>query len=177
MTSQLMALAETYRFVEGAHILGTSDMAKTVEGLCRHLPETYGIAIEVDATAPTIVHADHATALSVIVNERVTNAITHGGSPVKVTLNEARGSMWISAASARGQLPGDLQIEETNGFGLRAVRTKLSSLGGRITARNLPGNGTAFQREIPSSALRRVYGCPARWVGFGSRISSTWGFY
>ena len=155
MTNQLMALAETYRFVQSARVLGTADAAKTIEGLCHHLAETYGVVIDVDAVSPAIIHANHSTALAVIVNELVTNAIKHGGSPVRVTLNEAKDSMWISIATSRGSLPDGFAIEDTQGFGLRAVRSMLSALEGRMTARNLPAGGTAFTVEIPCAALRK----------------------
>ncbi len=156
MTNQMMALAETYRFVQSARTLGTADAAKTIEGLCGHLAETYGVSIDVEAASPAIVHANHSTALAVIVNELVTNAIKHGSSPVKVTLGEAKDSMWISVSSARGNLPEGFAIEDAQGFGLRAVRSMLSALNGTIVARNLPGGGTAFSVEIPSAALNRA---------------------
>lgn len=47
VTNQLMALAETYRFVQSAKTLGTVDAAKTIDGLCRHLAETYRVTIKV----------------------------------------------------------------------------------------------------------------------------------
>ena len=153
MTNQLMALAETYRFVQSASTLGTADAAGTIKGLCGHLAETYGVSIEVEAPSPVIVHANHSTALAVIVNELVTNAIKHGGSPVKVTLREAKDSMWISVSSPEGQLPDGFSIETAQGFGLRAVRTMLAALNGGIAARNLPGGGTLFSVEIESAAL------------------------
>ena len=156
MTNQLMALAETYRFVQSAQTLGTADAAKTIEGLCGHLAETYEVAIQVEYASPLIIHANHSTALSVIVNELVTNAIKHGGSPVKVSLSEAKNSTWISIATARGRLPEGFTLEETQGFGLRAVRSMLSALGGKISARNLPGDGTAFTVEIPSASLQKA---------------------
>lgn len=156
VTTQLMALGETYRFVQSAQKLGTVDAARTTEGLCHHLSETYGVAIAVDAAAPTIVNANHATALSVIVNELVTNAIKHSGGPVKVSLKEEKESVWISVSTEHGALSEGFTIEETQGFGLRAVRSMLSGFGGRMTARNLPRNGTVFTVEIPSASLTRA---------------------
>ena len=90
VTNQLIALAETYRFVQSAQTLGTVDAAKTVEGLCRHLADTYRVSITFEAASPAIIHANHATALAVIVNELVTNAIKHGGGDVSVVLKEAK---------------------------------------------------------------------------------------
>lgn len=46
-------------------------------------------------------------------------------------------------------------IDEQKGFGLRAVRTMLQPLGGRLTAENL-GDGTSFTVIVPAAALRRA---------------------
>jgi two-component sensor histidine kinase len=155
VTNQLAALAETYRFVQSANILGTADAAGTIEGLCRHLAETYGVTIDVEAASPVIVNASHSTAIAVIVNELVTNAIKHGGGPVKVTLGEAKNSTWISVASADGRLPEGFAIDEQPGFGLRAVHSMITALNGTILARNLPKCGTVFSVDIPSAALNK----------------------
>jgi two-component sensor histidine kinase len=152
-TNQLMALAETYRFVQSAPTLGTVDAARTIEGLCGHLAETYGVAIEVEADSPAIVHANHSTALAVIVNELVTNAIKHGGSPVKVTLRQAKDCLWISVASGQGRLPDAFALEDAQGFGLRAVRSMLAAMNGAINARNLTSGGTVFSVELPFAVL------------------------
>ena len=68
-------------------------------------------------------------------NELVTNAIKHGGGDVSVVLQETKGNMCISIATARGQLPEGFSLEDTRGFGLRAVRSMVSGMGGRISAR------------------------------------------
>jgi two-component sensor histidine kinase len=155
VTNQLMALAETYRFVQSARTLGTADAAGTIEGLCHHLAETYGVAINVEAASPVIVNASHSTAIAVIVNELVTNAIKHGGGPVKVTLGTAKDNMWISVASADGRLPEGFAIDEQRGFGLRAVHNMIAALDGTMLARNLPNRGTIFSVDIPSAGLNR----------------------
>lgn len=155
VTNQLMALAETYRFVQSAKTLGTVDAAKTLEGLCRHLADTYRVSIAFDAASPAIIHANHATALAVIVNELVTNAIKHGGGEVKVVLQEAKGTTCINVSTARGHLPEGFSLEDTQGFGLRAVRSMVSGIGGRISARNLAESGTLFVVELPSAALQK----------------------
>jgi two-component sensor histidine kinase len=150
-----MALAETYRFVQSARTLGTADAAATIEGLCRHLAETYDVNIDVETATPVIINASHSTALAVIINELVTNAIKHGGGPVKVALGEAKNSTWISVASADGRLPENFAIEEQPGFGLRAVHSMIVALNGTILARNLPNRGTIFSVDIPSAGLNR----------------------
>lgn len=154
VTSQLMALAETYRFVQSATTLETVDAVKSIRGLCRHLKTTYGIPIRVAAKGPAIIHANHASALSIIVNELVTNAIKHGGGAVKLLLSQDKDVMWI-AVSAPKALPEGFNLEETQGFGLKAVRSMLGNLEGQITAVNRPDNGGAvFTVAVPLSRLR-----------------------
>lgn len=155
VTNQLMALAETYRFVQSAKTLGTVDAAKTIESLCRHLAETYRVAISFEAGSPAIIHANHATALAVIVNELVTNAIKHGGGDVTVLLKETKGNMCINVSTFSGRLPEGFSLEDTKGFGLRAVRSMVSGMGGRLSARNVMDAGTVFIVELPSSALQK----------------------
>ncbi|MFN4141253.1 sensor histidine kinase [Aestuariivirga sp.] len=156
VTAQLTALAETYRFVQGASKLGTVDAALTIEGLCNHLGETYQVPIALEAVSSIVVSANHATALTVIVNELVTNAIKHGGGPVTVSLKQDKEMLWLSFLSTKGRLPEGFSLEEAKGFGLRAVRSMLSGLGGHITAKNLVKEGTAFTVSIPVAALQKA---------------------
>ncbi|PZF76271.1 hypothetical protein DK847_13835 [Aestuariivirga litoralis] len=155
LTSQLTALVETYRFVQSADSLEAVDAAVTLQGLCRHLEDSYGIPITVAATPPLAIHANHGTAFAVIVNELVTNALKHGGGPVKVTLSDDGDSLRLAVASDRGRLPEGFSVDEQKGFGLKAVRTMLQPLGGRMTAENLADGGACFTVTIPAAALRR----------------------
>lgn len=155
LTGQLTALAETYRFVQSANSLEAVDAAVTLQGLCQHLEDTYGVDIRVDARPPLAIHANHGTAFAVIVNELVTNAMKHGGGPVRVSLHEDGNSVQLAVSSARGQLPEGFNVDEQKGFGLKAVRTMLQPLGGRMTACN-HGDGSSFSVTIPAATLRRA---------------------
>lgn len=77
-------------------------------------------------------------------NERVTNAIKHGGGEVSVLLEENKGNMCINVVIVRDHLPDEISCDDTKGFGLRAVRSMLSGMGRRISARNLHKAGTLF---------------------------------
>ncbi|MFO1130834.1 MAG: histidine kinase dimerization/phosphoacceptor domain -containing protein [Hyphomicrobiales bacterium] len=155
LTSQLTALAETYRFVQGAGSLEAVDAAVTLQGLCRHLEETYGVPLAVDAPPALTIHANHATAFAVIVNELVTNAIKHGGGKVKVALGVDGDVLRLCVSSERGHLPDGFSVDEQKGFGLRAVRSMLQPLGGRMTATNDDAGGSSFTVTVPAAALRK----------------------
>lgn len=77
-------------------------------------------------------------------NERVTNAIKHGGGEVSVLLEENKGNMCINVVIVRDHLPDEITCDDTKSFGLRAVRSMLSGMGRRISARNLHKAGTLF---------------------------------
>ena len=126
----------------------------TLQGLCKHLEESYGVPILVEAAPPLTIHANYGTAFAVIVNELVTNAIKHGGGPVRVTLKEEKDMVWLAVVSASGTLPEGFSVDDQKGFGLKAVRSMLQPLGGRMTADNL-AEGTAFTIAIPAAALRK----------------------
>jgi two-component sensor histidine kinase len=154
LTSQLTALAETYRFVQSADSLEAVDAAITLQGLCHHLEATYGVPIRVEARPPLIIHANHGTPFAVIVNELVTNAMKHGGGPVRVALCEGDELLRLTVASDHGRLPEGFNMDDQKGFGLRAVRSMLQPLGGRLTAENT-GGGSSFTVTVPAAALRR----------------------
>ena len=153
VTAQLMALAETYRFVQTSTALETVDAVKSIRGLCKHLEGTYGIPITVAASGPAVVHANHASALSIIVNELVTNAIKHGGGSVRLVLAQDSEELRISVSAPKA-LPEGFNLEETQGFGLKAVRSMLSSLDGQMTATNRPGAGAVFTVAVPLVRLK-----------------------
>ncbi|WP_421695391.1 histidine kinase dimerization/phosphoacceptor domain -containing protein [Aestuariivirga sp.] len=155
LTGQLTALAETYRFVQSADSLESVDAAVTLQGLCKHLEETYGLPIKVDAQPPAIIHANHATAFAVIVNELVTNAIKHGGGPIDVSLREENDMMCLKVTAATGRLPDGFSVDDAKGFGLKAVRSMLQPLGGKMTGSNA-GEGTSFTVTVPAAALKKA---------------------
>lgn len=154
LTSQLTALSEAYSFVQSANSLEAVDAAVTLQRLCRHLEKTYGVEIAVGARPPLTIHANHGTGFAVIVNELVTNAIKHGGGPVKVSLREENDTVQLAVSSAKGRLPEGFNVDEQKGFGLKAVRSMLQPLGGTMTAANLE-DGSAFTVTIPAAALRK----------------------
>lgn len=154
LTGQLSALSETYRFVQSADSLEAIDAAVTLQRLCRHLEESYKVEINVEAKPPLLIHADYGTGFAVIVNELVTNAMKHGGGPVNVYLAEDKEHLQLTVISSEGQLPPGFDIDEQKGFGLKAVRSMLQPLGGRMTATNRE-RGTAFAISIPAAALRK----------------------
>ena len=48
-----------------------------------------------------------------------------------------------------------INVDEQKGFGLKAVRSMLQPLGGRMTAHN-DGAGSSFVVTVPAAALRKA---------------------
>jgi two-component sensor histidine kinase len=153
ITNDLKAVAEVHSLVQGASKPGTVDIAQTIKTLCEYLHSTYRAEMTCNSTSSVIINANHATALSVIVNELVTNAIKHGGGRVEVSCHNAADTFHIQIMNDGTQLPDDFDVETTDGFGLRAVRAMLSGYGGKIHARSRDDGGAVFTVSLPMGIL------------------------
>jgi two-component sensor histidine kinase len=123
--------------------------------LCGYLQETFGRTITFVAKVPIIVEAVHATALAVVVNELVTNAVKHGDGPVKVTCASSDDTLRIMVQNAGKPLPKGFVLGEGTGFGLRAAKTMVEGLSGKVTADSLEMGGAVFEVAVPLSAVKR----------------------
>jgi two-component sensor histidine kinase len=155
ITNDLKAVAEVHSLVQGASKQGTVDIAQTIRTLCEFLHTTYHADMTCKASSSVIINANHATALSVIVNELVTNAIKHGGGRVQVNCWSTPDTLHLEVSNDGPPLPDGFDVESAVGFGLRAVRVMISGYSGRIAAKSLDGGGALFAVAIPMSALLR----------------------
>jgi two-component system response regulator len=155
ITNDLKAVAEAHSLMQGASTPGTLDIAKTVRSLCAYLRSTSHVEIACKAPTSIIIHANHATALSVIVNELVTNAIKHGGGRVSASCWSTADSLHIEVSNDGARLPDQFDIGTTDGFGLRAIRAMLSGYGGKIHARGCDDGGAVFTVTLPMDILLR----------------------
>jgi two-component sensor histidine kinase len=134
MTSQLTAVAETYRFVQSSASLDRVDITKTLMGLCAYLQKTYETRVELEPSSPLLVDAAHATTLAIVVNELVTNGIKHGDGRVTVSCKETQDTLRIEVKNSGPPLPKGFSMGKNQGFGLRAVTTMVEGLGGKVVA-------------------------------------------
>jgi two-component sensor histidine kinase len=153
ITNDLKAVAEVHSLVQDASKPGTVDIAQTIKTLCEYLHTTYRADMICKSTSSVIINANHATALSVIVNELVTNAIKHGGGRVEVNCWNTTDTLHIEIMNDGQRLPDGFDVETADGFGLRAVRAMISGYGGKIIAESLDGGGALFAVAVPMSAL------------------------
>jgi two-component sensor histidine kinase len=155
ITNDLKAVAEVHSLVQGASKPGTVDIAQTIRTLCEFLHTTYGADMTCRSSSSVIINANHATGLSVIVNELVTNAIKHGGGRVEVNCWSTPDTLHLEVSNDGASLPDGFDVESAVGFGLRAVRVMLTGYNGKIAARGLDRGGALFAVSIPMSALLR----------------------
>ena len=118
---------------------------------------------------PTVIVRSDRSSFMLAMRNLLSNAIkfSNPGSCVRVEVSSADGLAKISVADSGMGIPSD-KLEEifrsdgnfrragtagemSNGLGLAVSRSLVESLGGRITVRSTPGEGSTFTIEIPSS--------------------------
>jgi signal transduction histidine kinase len=105
-----------------------------------------------------------AVALYRIAQEALTNVRKHGqASRVEVSLGEEGGGLRLrvvddgkgfDVAAATGRLPTGGQ-GRTRHFGLRSMSERARLVGGQLTVRSVPGQGTVVEARVPVSARTR----------------------
>ena len=122
-------------------------LARTVEqrtGL-EVILEWEGSEASMDTGAETVVFR--------VVQEALNNVVKHAGtSSARVRVSRGERAVRVevtdtgSGFSAEEVLSGG---DEDRGFGVRAMRDRVQSFGGRFTVRSAPGSGTVVEAEIP----------------------------
>jgi len=132
-------------------ILDDLGLGPAVEWLAQGAAERTGVSIAVHAAIPRLSSAME-TALYRIIQEAVTNAIRHAGTPhieIRVWQEDA-----IVHAAVRDEGRG-FDAEATmarrgeRGLGLIGMRERVDALGGRFVLRSAPGQGTEVAVAIP----------------------------
>ncbi len=151
--ADLQAVAEVHSLLQSMPPGEQIDLGRTIETLCDHLRTSYGAEIVVYIRSHIPVDTKHATGLSIITNELVTNAIKHGGKRVSVSCDVKDGAMQLSVQNEQGALPADFTPGEAGGFGLRAVNAMVNGFGGTLAAANRPEGGAIFTVNVPLAEL------------------------
>ena len=131
------------------------DLAESLTLLCDHLRSTYRVDLEVQCAGTIPVNASHATGLSIILNELVTNAIKHGGGAVMVFCTVKDDALLLRVLNDGRPLPEDFVIGESGSFGLRAVNAMVKGFKGTLAASNLPDGRVQFAITMPQAELMR----------------------
>jgi two-component sensor histidine kinase len=154
ITHDLKAVAEVHTLAHNASAVGTIDICKTVGTLCSYLDNRDGKHVVYRSDCPVIIDANHATALSVIVNELIMNGMKYGTGDLTVKCDGEGDMLRLSVHTSGARLPEDFAIQASSGFGLRALQAMVSAFQGNISGENRP-TGVLFTVAVPVNELRR----------------------
>jgi two-component sensor histidine kinase len=135
-----------------------ADFSHIVRLLCDNIEEASGglvrISTRVEGAAP--LPADSAVALSLALNELITNCAKHAASgrtaAIDVTCRREGDRMHLSVVDDGPGFPAGFHPETSGGFGMRMMQTLIGQAGGTLRfVRTAPG--TAVEIEVPVSAL------------------------
>ncbi|HEX2113689.1 MAG TPA: sensor histidine kinase, partial [Alphaproteobacteria bacterium] len=136
--AQIRAIAATYDVLLRMDSVDVADYCKIVSELCRHIqaahPGLVSISTEGAGNAP--VSADAAVALSLAINELITNSMKHAAPGreinIAVSCKVAGERLRIGIADdGTGFGPG-FDLERAKGFGLQMARMFIEHAGGQI---------------------------------------------
>jgi PAS domain S-box-containing protein len=155
--NRIQSMALVHQLLYQSKDLAQIEFGEYLTKLARRLTDTYDagaeqIAVEVLA-APMRLDVDHAIPCGLIMNELLTNAITHAfpngqKGTVRITV-EARGDDVVLTVVDDGiGIPADLRIDDAHSFGLRIARTLTQQLDGTITL-SREEHGTKVQLVFP----------------------------
>ena len=151
----LQSVAKIHSLLQNVPGQGHIDLAESLTLLCDHLRSTYRVDLEVQCAGTIPVNASHATGLSIILNELVTNAIKHGGGAVMVFCTVKDDALLLRVLNDGRPLPEDFVIGESGSFGLRAVNAMVKGFKGTLAASNLPDGRVQFAITMPQAELMR----------------------
>lgn len=155
--SRVRSMAIIHEMLYGSTVVSELDFSAYAQQLLRELAVTFGADVSRvrlrAATAPQLLHIDHAIPCGLILNELITNSLKYafparGDGEVEVTFQPGEpGSMQLIIEDNGIGLPEDFQIEKTRSLGLRIVQILVKQMGGllRVWSRE----GTKFEVTFP----------------------------
>jgi two-component system NarL family sensor kinase len=141
-------------------LLDTLGLPAALEHLGHEFGESGGHAVRVAVRGaarelPEVVN----TMLFRVAQEALTNIAKHAGAAVvDLTLQfSASGGVWLRVRdNGAGFDVRAVQGHPQRGLGLRSMRERLASIGGRLEVESWPGRGTQVQAHVGAAALARL---------------------
>ena len=127
--------------------------------LAREFGEAGAALVDVQVLgAPFELPEEVKTALFRVVQEGLANVAKHAGARlVRIELCFREGAIGLRLADdGRGFEIERVQLDPRRGIGLRNMRERLASIGGRFDVRAAPGGGTLLDAWVPGEALERL---------------------
>ena len=150
------ALAEVRQLshVLRPQMLDELGLEPTLRWLARTFQKRTGVAVEVSIEGEeNRAGPDLETLVYRVVQEALTNVARHSGAvAATVTLSREPGRVVVRVEDrGAGFRPETLlsASDEDRGFGVRAMKDRVESVGGRFSIRSTPGKGTVVEAELP----------------------------
>jgi two-component sensor histidine kinase/integral membrane sensor domain MASE1 len=152
--SHIRALAATYDILYRAANKEVVDFCRIVPELCREVSAANGelVSLTTDVSGPTPVSADNALALSVVLNELITNSIKHARQKpvaVKVSCGPEGDWMVLRVVDDGPGLPQGFDPDKGQGFGFRMIGGMIKQAKGELQLRPSRSGGTTIELRIP----------------------------
>lgn len=135
---QVGAIATTYDLIHQMESAETVNFCAVVPDLCKRIAAAAGPAVQLSTKAdgPTPVCADTAIALSLALNELVTNSMKHaaasGAVSVLVSCRREGDRLVLTIADDGPGFPPGFDLDKATGFGARMARTVVAQANGDL---------------------------------------------
>ena len=93
-----------------------------------------------------------------VVQECVNNAVKHSGAKnitITLELSKDNGDLVLSVADDGKGISSE-KINQTNRFGIRGMRDRIQSLGGKFIVESPNGTGTKISSIVPSAKIKDI---------------------
>jgi signal transduction histidine kinase len=161
LLSQSIARSRSLTVQLSPPVLYETGLAAALEWLGRHVQETLGLVVEVEAAAGAEPESeDLRILLFEAVRELLFNVVKHAGtSRAHVSTSTAADGcvhLVVSDQGAGFDPARPTAGDQAGGFGLFSIRERLEVLGGRMEVRAAPGLGTRVTIVAPGRRARPV---------------------
>ncbi len=151
------------RFARGLRppALDELGLSPAIESHARHLSETVGISIRVEADPlDGVLTPEAELALYRIVQEALSNVVRHAGATrAAVSVTRTPASVTVTVEDdGRGFDVAGVLAGERKGLGLFGMQERAAYLGGRVDIDSRPGRGTRVRAEVPAGGGLRENG-------------------
>jgi two-component sensor histidine kinase len=151
--NRVLAVARVHRNFAGDEAANRVPVLVNLRRLCGELSDILGAPVTVDGRDASV-PARQILAISLMVNELVTNAKKHGDGAIRVTFGACGDGQHELRVVDHGRgLPKDFSLEarDAGGIGMRVIAALANQLDGKLTAGLSPGGkGACFTVTFPA---------------------------
>jgi two-component sensor histidine kinase len=159
---QVEAIAISYDIMHRKQNVEVIDFTDVLRELCKAVSEANSdsVSLTMEIEPQVLVSAETAVALSLAVNEIVTNSIKHrrcGTVRASVSVCCSREESWalLRITDDGPGFPAGFDFESSSGFGMRMVVSVLSRVEGKLH-HSAAGSGCSIEVRVPAVAAEQV---------------------